>query len=239
MAPYPIVLRYPYPKFDAVTLPTGRTYTTPLGDKVPSVTTILDIVPKPQLDAWRLRLGETEANRVSEEACEIGTTMHDHLEGYVSNFLQGRPDIPPMTDKEKLAYSLADNIKRDALIDLDECWGIEEALYCHNLYAGRTDLLGVYLGKTAVIDYKSSTRWKKSEWLEGYKMQLAAYNLCHKTMFGVGMQSGVILIAIRPPCGKPPVQRVILDESELDRYEDKWLAVVARYYDERDKAIAA
>lgn len=233
MAPFPIVKRYNYQQFEAITFPTGgRVYHTPEGHEVPSVTTILSIIPKPELVAWRKRKGEVEAQRITDEACRVGTTMHDTLEGYVSSYLQGRPDIPASNDEEKMALQMAGNMRRYGLVDLDEVWGIEAPVYCRNLYAGRTDLIGVFAGKSAVIDYKSSKLLKKPEWIENYKMQIAAYNLCHKAMFGEGMETGVILIAIRPP-HKTPLQRFVMSQSDLDMYEDKWLAVVDQYYSAR------
>lgn len=236
--PYPIRKKYNYPKLTATTFPTGgRVYNTPNGHQVPSVTTILSILPKDGLVEWRNRIGDEEADRIVDEACEIGTNMHDRLEGYVSNYLQGRKNEPPETDEDKLAFLMAENMKRYGLPDLDEVWGIEEALYCEDLYAGRTDLIGVYNGKSAVIDYKSSRSWKRPEWVESYRMQIAAYNFCHKAMFGEGLESGVILISVRPssnPYSKQKtLQRFLLNKSELDRYEDKWLTLVERYYNER------
>lgn len=230
--PYPLVHRYDYPKFEAITFPTGgRVYVTPQGDRVPSVTTVLSRLPKDGLIAWRERIGDEEADRIVAEACRIGTTMHDRLEGYVSDYIQGRPDQPPVSEEDHLAYEMAENIKRYALIDLDQVWGIEEALYCGDLYAGRTDLIGVYLNKSAVIDYKSTRMWKKPEWLEGYKMQIAAYNFCHKFMFGEGLESGVILLAVRPPIrGGKVLQRVLMNKSDLDRYEDKWLDLLEDWH---------
>lgn len=237
--PFPINRRYEYPSLTATTFATGgRVYNTPNGHQVPSVTTILSILPKEGLIQWRERIGDEEADRIVEEACDIGTTMHDRLEGYVSNYLQGRPNILPETDNEKLAYTMAENLKRYGLIDLDEVWGIEEALFCDDIYAGRTDLIGVYKGKSAIIDYKSARRWKRPEWIEGYKMQIAAYNFCHKSMFGKGMETGVILIAVRPsdnPYSKQKaLQSFVLDYKELQRYEEKWLEVVERYYKQRE-----
>lgn len=237
--PYPIKNRYEYPKLSATTFATGgRVYNTPEGHKVPSVTTILSILPKDGLVQWRERIGDEEADRIVEEACEIGTSMHDRLEGYVSNYLQGRPNTPPETPEDKLAYKMAENMKRYALPDLNEIWGIEEALYCDDLYAGRTDLIGVYKGKSAIIDYKSARRWKRPEWVESYRMQIAAYNFCHKFMFGEGMESGVILISVRPsdnPYSKQQaLQRFILNSDELNHYEEKWLDLVERYYRERE-----
>lgn len=234
--PFPIVKRFEYPKLSATTFATGgRVYNTPHGHKVPSVTTILSAtVPKDGLIEWRNRVGDEEADRIVEEACDIGTTMHDTLEGYVSNYLQGRPNLPPETDNEKLAYKMAENMKRYGLIDLDEVWGIEEGLFCDDLYAGRTDLIGVYKSKSAVIDYKSARRWKRPEWVESYKLQIAAYNFCHKSMFGEGLETGVILIAVRPsdnPYSKQQLmQKFVLSYDELQSYEEKWLACVEKYY---------
>jgi hypothetical protein len=234
--PFPVVKRYDYPKLDAVTLKTGRTYLTPHGVHVPSVTTILGILPKDGLIAWRERIGDEEADRIVEEACDIGTTMHDMLEGYVGNYLSGRPNTPPETDNEKLAYKMAQTIITYGLEDqLNTVWGIEEALYCESLYAGRTDLIGIYKGKSAIIDYKSARMWKKPEWIEGYKMQLAAYNFCHHAMFGERMETGVLLIAIRPGNrNMQTIQRVIVNKSDMAKYEEKWLDVVERYYAEKN-----
>lgn len=233
--PFPIVKKFNYPKLTAITFPTGgRVYNTPEGLQVPSVTTILSKLPKDGLIEWRARVGNEEADRVTTEACEIGTNMHDRLEGYVSAYLQGKPNILPETDEDRLALRMAENMKKYGLPDLDEVWGIEEALYCENLYAGRTDLIGVYKGKSAVIDYKSSRAWKRPEWITSYKMQIAAYNFCHKAMFGEGLESGVILISIRPsdnPYSKAQtLQRFIMSKGELDFQEERWLSLVERYY---------
>lgn len=40
------------------------------------VSDALSIIPKPQLDAWRRRIGEEEAKRISEETATIGDSIH-------------------------------------------------------------------------------------------------------------------------------------------------------------------
>jgi hypothetical protein len=230
--PFPINKRFNYPELTAITYPTGgRVYQTPTGNSVPSVTTILsNTLPKEALVAWRQKVGDEEADRITAEACRIGTTMHDRLEGYVSNYIQGRPNIPPEDEEDLLAYKMADNLRRFALVDLDEIWGIEEALFCEDLYAGRTDLIGVYKGKSAIIDYKSTKKPKKSEWVEGYKMQLAAYNLCHLSMFNERMDTGVIMMAVRPPYSVP-VQMFVLQKDEMLYWEGRWVEAVQKFYE--------
>lgn len=232
--PFPIVRRFDYPKFEAVTAADGiRVYVTPEGEPAPSVTTILSTLPKPGIDAWRARVGDKEANRVTKEATDIGSNMHDMLEGYVSAFLQGRPDVPPKTDYERMAWGMSLVVRQYGLAgSLEEVWGIEEALYCHALYAGRTDLIGVYEGKSSIIDYKTTRRPKPEAWIENYKMQIAAYAVAHEEMFGVdAIDQGVILMAVRPDSKSGKViQRFIINKSDMTRYKSKWMQVVEEFH---------
>ena len=75
-----------YSKTDSVyaeTLKTGRTYMTPDGD-FPSMTTILGKTSDNQvwLQKWRERVGEEEADRISKEATDRGTLVHEYAEKY-------------------------------------------------------------------------------------------------------------------------------------------------------------
>ena len=42
--------------------------------------------------------------------------------------------------------------------NLNEIWGTEVTVYYPGLYAGQTDLVGVYDGKAAIVDFKGSHR---------------------------------------------------------------------------------
>ena len=141
-----------YPELKSYTDPTGhREYYTPFGSTT-SVTTILSTLPHPELDAWRERLGDEEADRITEEAAAIGSAMHDMLESYVRDTSRETLDTP----EEKMAEEMFRCLKRRGLRRLSEIWGVEVCLYCNNLFAGRTDLIGVYGGKRSIIDYKTS-----------------------------------------------------------------------------------
>ena len=148
VTPYPINYRYSYPSLKSKTFDDGiRLYETPSGVWVPSVTTILSTLPKDGLIAWRERVGDEEADRITEEACDIGSQLHDMLEGYVSGYLKGKPQKSPETQREKIAWGMAKVVQDYGLLDcLDEVWAIEEALYFDEFYAGRTDLIGKYQG---------------------------------------------------------------------------------------------
>ena len=77
------------PKFDYKILerkstPQGRQYVGDDNVPVPSVTTVLDKTSdKTALIAWRKRVGEQEANRVSKESAGLGTKVHNAIEKYI------------------------------------------------------------------------------------------------------------------------------------------------------------
>ena len=221
----------PYIDIEAETRPDGRTYFTPDGP-APSVTTILGTLPHPGLDEWRERVGEEEADRIRDEAARIGDCMHNRLEAYVRDVEYVDTGIP----EEKEAIPLFKWMRMQGLRKLNEVWGVEVPLHLKDLYAGRTDLVGVYNKIPSVIDYKNARMHKKDEWIENYRMQIAAYALAHDEMFGdMGIRQGVILIGIRGnrQFNKPPeLQTVYLNESELHEYKIKWMDVVENFHRE-------
>jgi hypothetical protein len=62
---------------------TGRYYTDPDGNRYYSVTTVLSILNKAAIMAWRKRVGNEEANRISSQAATRGTKVHDMIEKYI------------------------------------------------------------------------------------------------------------------------------------------------------------
>ena len=221
-----------YPKVESVTLDSGeRTYMTPHGP-APSVTTILGTLPHPELDAWKARLGQVEADRITKEAAEIGSYMHNLLETHV----KAEPIPAPQNELQRMATQMFHCVRLIGLQRLEVVWGVETALFVGNLYAGRTDLVGVYDGLASIIDYKTGLYPKKPKFVENYKMQIAAYGLAHEEMFpGANnlIRQGVILVGIRPNekyKKGPELQKIILTDMEMDDYKLKWLRVVEEYH---------
>lgn len=223
-----------YPSLESITSSDGtRVYNTPYGS-APSVTTILSTIPNAGLDAWRERVGEEEAERVSQEARDIGTCMHDMLEAYVSDV----PYQQVSTPEEDIARKMFTAVRMMGLRDLQEVWGIEVALYYENLFAGRTDLVGVYSGKRSIIDYKTAKYFKKADWIQDYLLQVSAYAIAHDNLFPEEppIEQCVLLIGTRPnpEYGIPPkCQRELIDSGEMDRYKDRWLEVLEEYHSTR------
>ena len=72
--------KFPYQEMKREATNEGRKYVTPDGEKLPSVTTILDatkpIEAKKALIEWRRRVGETKAKEITAEAAGRGTRIH-------------------------------------------------------------------------------------------------------------------------------------------------------------------
>ena len=73
------------PKLTRETTTTGRKYFTPEGNAYPSITTVLGVLNKEGILAWRQRVGEAEANRISQQAATRGTAVHKLAEDYLDN----------------------------------------------------------------------------------------------------------------------------------------------------------
>jgi genome maintenance exonuclease 1 len=202
----------------------GRKYQTPDGNAVASVTTILDKTKpeetKQALQEWRNRVGHKEAAAITSEAANRGTSMHSHLENWLA--------FGEIQDKSNLVHQqsgkMATRIIEDYLDpNLNEWWGSEVGLFYPELYAGTTDLVGLYGGVPSIIDFKQTNKPKKTEWVEDYFLQAAAYAAAHNVVHNTNIRQGVILM-----CSKDlQPQHWVVDLAE---YEAKWFARVWDYY---------
>ena len=232
-----ITPRYNYTPLDRTTIDGKRHYCLPDGSKVPSVTTILDKT-KPQekreaLANWKKAVGEKRAQEITTEAANRGTRMHAYLEHYVMSQdmkpLPGNPYAHP-------SWFMAAEIILKGLQHVDEYWGVEVPLYYSGLYAGTTDLIGVWKGRPAIMDFKQTNKPKKREWIEDYFLQLAAYAAAHNEMHGTNIQDGVILMACQPkllPDGTyttPEYLEFEVGQKEFAYWSDEWMKRVELYY---------
>ena len=202
-----------------------RKYMTPDGGAVASVTTILDATSdKSGLIAWRKRVGETKAQEVVTEAAGVGTRMHKYLEDYVDF---GEWPTPGSNPYAQQAHKMAEQIRDNAMGDVDEIWGSEINLYHPKLYAGTTDLVGQYKGQPCIMDFKQTNKPKKPEWVEDYYLQLTAYALAHNEVFGTNIREGHIFMCSR----ELQYQQFDVWPDEFDKYEQMWWDRVYQYYD--------
>lgn len=214
---------YPYQEFKRTSVNGKRLYENPFGEAVPSVTTILDATkPKAKREAlanWRKRVGEEQAAQITKEAADNGTKMHAILEYWVKNeSYTGETTI--------LSEKMADVIKSNVKDDLNEVWGSEVNLCFPGLYAGTTDLVGMYKGKPTIMDFKQTNKPKKREWIEDYFMQGAAYALAHNELYNTNIENIAIFM-----CSKACEWQLFeIDNTEFDFWAKKWTERVAEFY---------
>ena len=169
----------------------GRVYKTPDGEQYPSVTTVLSILSREAIQAWRSRVGEKEANKISRVASSRGTAVHAILEKYVDNdpnYTEGY--MPHIIQSFQDVKHILDN-------NLDKVYSQEAPLYSQHLeLAGRVDCVGVWNGVNSIIDYKTSRKPKKKEWITGYFLQCAAYAIMWEERTGMPITQLVIMIAV-------------------------------------------
>ena len=166
-----------------------RFYKTPNGN-YQSITTLLSALSKAGIQAWRKRVGETEANRISTKASRQGTAVHSLCEQYIKNeegFLT--ESMPHLVEMFESIQPLLDRI--------DNVHVTEGALYSDELgLAGRTDLIAEFDGKLAIIDYKTSRRIKTWSMCHSYFMQGAFYAHAYEERTGIPINNIVIIMAV-------------------------------------------
>lgn len=216
--------RFSYESIQRKSINGKRLYECPDGNAVASVTTILDSTKdKTHLFEWRKRVGEKKAQEITTEAAGRGTRMHKFLEKYVETGEWPEPGTNPYSIQ---AHKMAELIRDQALKDLDEAWGQEINLFFPQIYAGTTDLVGVYKRNHAIMDYKQTNKPKKKEWVEDYYLQLVAYAEAHNEVHGTNIREGHIFM-----CSQDfQYQQFDLWPDEYDMWRDRWWRRVEQYY---------
>lgn len=157
-------------EMNAVTTEKGRRYRTPEGVDLPSITTVLSILSRDSIMKWRRRVGAEEANRISHRASTRGTAVHAIIEKYINNeenFKDGyTPDI------------IGSFLDLKPILDsrIGRVYAQEAPLYSTHLgVAGLVDCVADFDGKLSIIDFKTSMKPKKKDWVTNYFMQESAY----------------------------------------------------------------
>jgi genome maintenance exonuclease 1 len=231
-------VKFNYEPIPKVTIDGKRFYQTSDGNKLPSVTTILDKTKSQEkiqaLHNWRRRVGVEKAQEITTEAANRGTRMHTYLEQYVKDgIIKERGSNPFSWPSHAMAQVVIDQ----GLRNVNEFWGIEVPLYFPGIYAGTTDGAGLHLNQESILDYKQTNRPKKREWIDDYFVQLCAYAEAHNEVYGTKIRKGVILMCVKPEIDhnnsiiKPPeYQEFVLEGAEYDKYRDQWWRKVEQYY---------
>ena len=213
-----------------------RHYILPDASAVPSVTTILSATQSAEkaegLANWAAAVGQYNATQICTEAANRGTRMHSYLEKFILN-----DEFPPYPSNPfaQPSWYMAAEIALKGLVNVTEFWGVEVPVYYPGLYAGTSDVIGTWKGKPAIMDFKQSNKVKKRENIGDYFIQLAAYAAGHNFVHNTAIETGVILM-----CVKPATEALILMEPEYLEFEvgpeefqhwtNEWFKRVDLYY---------
>jgi len=216
--------QYKYPKSSRSLIEGNRHYDVS-NEVLPSVTTIISLTQseekKQSLEQWRKRVGEQEADNIKNTAAARGTLMHSFLEYYIRG-----EKLLDTTDEGQVASGMGQVIIDQGLKDMEEVWGSEVTLFYPGLYAGSTDLCGVYGGRESIVDFKQTNKPKRREWIDDYFVQLGAYAMAHDVVHGTCVDQGVVLM-----CSKDGYfQKFTSNGKEFTSYKHKFLAKVDQYY---------
>ena len=214
--------RYRYATGRQLNEDSGRIYDV-AGYRLPSVTSILSRT-KDQgfLKEWRAKVGDKEADRIMNLSSVRGTAMHKYLESHITDI--GYEDL---TDIGKQAKTMAEKVIEIGLTPVDEYYGSEVTMYYPGLYAGQTDLVCIHDGKDAIVDFKQSNRPKREEWIDDYKLQIAAYAMAHDHVHGSSIEKGVIMVCT------PDLfyQEFKVEGAELRSWKHRFLKRLNMYHD--------
>jgi len=229
--------KYNYQQIKKETVNGKRHYVTPNGDRVASVTSILDatkpIEGRIRLHNWKKRVGAAQAQAITTEAANRGTRMHKYLEDYIKGQQLKDSVSNPYAQQSLL---MAKKVIAEGFTEINEVWGNEVTLYYPGLYAGTTDGVGIHDGEETIFDFKQTNKPKKIEYIDDYFLQITAYALAHNEMFGTNIRKGVILMCVRPPeihpgkWGDPVYQQFVLEPKDFDTWTHKWWDRVTEYY---------
>jgi genome maintenance exonuclease 1 len=183
----------PFVELTTETIDGKRHYVLPDGvTKLKSVTTIIsEKSDKTALYVWRKRVGDEEANRISTQAARRGTSIHKIAERYVLNEENiFKDEMPINVETFKSIRNILDN-------HVDNILGVELPLYSKALKcAGRTDLVAEYDGRLSIIDFKTSRKPKKEEWIENYFIQSTVYSMMFEWTYKFSVPQIAIIIAV-------------------------------------------
>ncbi len=215
--------------------------------KLPSVTTVLGQTKDMSgLAKWRKRVGEKEADRISNLSMSRGTIMHRLIELYktktsgesmerlqqlkevaktddeVNEFKDDESGALYLEEAWKFFYKFWSN-SSDYFDQIKEVIEAETFLWTTKAggWAGTVDNISELVdNKVKIIDYKNSRRPKREEWVIDYYLQASAYFIAWWSMTGRKADGAEIWIANEDD-NLP--QKFTLTQSDLEFYAKQFI----------------
>jgi genome maintenance exonuclease 1 len=162
----------------------GRTYQTPSGIKLPSVTTVTGFEGKEGFDIWR-RKNPAESVRVVDR----GNKIHSMMEHLLKN---EEVELTENVEIDSLFHMLKNHVEDH----IDNVYALETQMWSESIgLAGRVDCICDYDGKLSVVDFKGSNKEKAESGIKNYFQQATAYALMYQEITGRKVEQIVILVA--------------------------------------------
>jgi len=186
------------------------------GKSYPSVTSVLSILSKDGIRAWRDSIGHDVADFETRRAATRGIHFHKICENYLYN-----KNISEYK-KKILSYGLFNLVKHE--IDrIDNIHGMEKTLYSHSLkLAGRTDCIAEFDNVLSIIDFKSANKEKSPEILENHILQETAYAIMWNELTDIPIEQIVTIVA----CENGELQ-IVIEKPEF--YRQKLESVIDQF----------
>ncbi len=220
--------RYVFPRMAQQNLPAGRVYAIVEGPDTgkfyPSITRVLKAQPKPQLDAWKERVGPVQAEVQANRARLRGHSIHSLFELYLKN--QPLPTYTPVVGE------LWMRLRKILDANVGTIYGQEQDVYSnHLMVAGRMDLLGEWDGKLSIIDLKNSKKAKAKDWesVQSYFIQGAFYALAAYERTGARAKQIVL------PVVSPEQVQVFIEP--VGKYYDPLMKAIELFYQAYEKEL--
>lgn len=210
------------PSLKRETIDGERYYTVPDGDdlvKLVSITSVISHINKDIFVKWRKRVGELEAQRITQAATSRGTDMHTLVENYLYN--KNLPTVQPVSE---FLFKIA----KPYLNKINNIHCLEGPLYSIRLgVAGTTDCIAEYDGSLAVIDFKTSKKPKPREWIEHYFVQAMFYGMAYYEMTGTRVKKLVIIMACEDG------ECVVYEETDIEKYMKLVVKYIKSYVNDK------
>ena len=193
------------------------------GKAYPSVTSVLGIKKKAELQGWREKIGENVANWEMGRAARRGKATHLLVEEYLKGKTPSERGVLPLGLFKLL---------RPYIDQIDNIHLLETIMYSPKLtIAGQVDCVAEYNGKLSVIDFKTANKERQESWIDNYFLQTTAYAQMYEETFGKNIDQVVILLASEDGS----VQNFIKEKKDYMSPLMKSIDEFYKYYQEQNK----
>ena len=193
------------------------------GKAYPSVTSVLGIKKKAELQGWREKIGEDVANWEMGRAARRGKATHLLVEEYLKGKTPSERGVLPLGLFKLL---------RPYIDQIDNIHLLETIMYSPKLtIAGQVDCVAEYNGKLSVIDFKTANKERQESWIDNYFLQTTAYAQMYEETFGKNIDQIVILLASEDGS----VQNFVKEKKDYMSPLMKSIDEFYKYYEEQNK----